>query len=954
MSTPVPHPLDAQAIARRVRSILSEESFGFEASRDAWRYAHTVALANETLKSCANRLGQDSATDAYVSFVSHRSLLSTIETLENDLGSDWSERCKAFSWANPETLKRSISEILNDAFKDIQSHRASLTEEFARRKRSKGPLAAYPIIRLLAKAFPSDEKLQTQLETVGKDLIRAMEADLIVCTTSSNATEESIATVQRYRETGFEISQESGPIQDALRDESRLRHSELRLQITQLLPKLEQLDASSDWKPLEAEFFQLEHQISAAALLPQDREKLSESLAAARTTLGSLRDAHDAETALSATVEQVQASPKDAALADRFRKQLDCLQQLRVDLPSDLQSRIEASKALLPSPKKTAAGASASAFSPKLLMMAGGGIAAAAAIGFLVFSGDSDSPAETARSVNEPASVPASVSQKDPLTELVGKLQAAANAPFSPDSESAIQDLLVQSRQLAESADRRNEWLSKIDAAENAIGAARQLYLDQRAAEAREALAAASQAIINALEVVGETDFESARASAKQALEDALSLSAQASDPAAQQEKLTELSSQLDAAVAMDATRRSSLRLIAEAASLPDYFAGLAKVAESRDLGFQERQAISGMLSLQTALESSIRDLTRFDDIAPYSPLRACLLEDPALEADERALIDQLIDQPTLAQVWVSTVRYFNNASEAQSVHLAYLSEPVQASERTIGTRTNVTYAVRGFDEDGQPLPQSFNANLSRSADGTATGHAYESSVLTPEASFFAETLIPSLRALKAAPTPTGPIDLIARLASETDLSPLFRLYWIQQLEELMALHPERWPLRNIPALQGVREELRDYSPTAISPTRWIALGPDAAKNPSLSALLQSIAEARLARQAAAFAELSQALREGRFEIIGFADAAGTAQFHPDAEENEARWTLDPEAGTLIPCSTSLSFKPFAPILAYRISGSPSRHALASASESTGYDLLQQSFRDQLPRILRP
>ena len=950
---------DSSKVTQQVIAALRDSSYGFEIAHSAWQFAQNVKKANELLRRCADRMSQGDSTDAYIAYESNRHLVDAVESLDAPSREAWNQRCTRFAWEKPEPLKTGVAHILADAFSHIESLKPTLLDEYRSRIQRKGPRDAYAIIKLLANALPDDTAIQTEHKRITTELVNALEADLIMCYSSSKAAEESAATLRKYRARGLALPTNAGPIEDAVAEERKAASILLEKEIAKLP---ETLDGEA-----ETRLFALQQKIDDAGI----GAKLTEKLRPLRDRLAQRRDLHDTQIALRQTLEALKTTPKDKALHQTFRDQCAKAQQDQLALPADLQAEIAAAEASLPklknakpapapapaakaaptpAPKPAPAPKSeATAKSKTPIFIAAGAAAAIAIGGFFVFSGG-DEPS-TPAAAQTPAKAAAS-----PLAEAAQALQLAAKAPIDDASEQAYQSLLAKARQLSQETPGDQTSAAAIAAAIKLREDNRRAHVAAASAKAKTLLQDAAKAVAAAAELAGQESFAPNHERAAAALAKAAEAASLASEPAPHAATVESLNQQLADAAKLDEARAAKLRALAKAETFAAYYAGLETLAASSHLADGEREQVQALLASRSRSESSMDRLAQFKDLSPSSPLRSGPVKRGAtvtLDPTEVAHLERLVDQTEFASTYVSEVKYFQSSASPVSVTQAYLAEPVVATSQVNGGRVNTVFSVRGFDEDGRPRPSSLQANHSRVANGDGTGQFYEPSTLAPESQYYSEVLNPALKNLLGKTDPIDPLALIDGVASQQALSPLFRLFWIQQIDELMAYRPEQWPYRQSPSLERARERIEAYAPTTISAYRWIAVGPQIPDRANLDAFLDDIASSHLVEEATAFSLIAGFAEKGRFVVAGHVNEQGAPVLRSTSTDGDSLWSIDSANGALAPLAAQPTLLPFAPVLAYRIAGVPSRDTLVATSEHAGIDLLQQQYASHLPEVLR-
>ena len=996
---------EEKGISQRIVSAMQGESGGIAVSRLAWQFAERIEQANSLLESCANKLGKGQSIDSYVEFNSNHDLLDDAEGLSPEAMNDWLRYCELFGWIAPGKLKKEMAQLLKEAFNDIESFKETLLAEYRKRLVNQSSGDAFPIMKLLGEKFSNDPSIQSEYARVTKGLIGEMEADLVMADGDPKSDASPIGILRKYRAFGLDLNDRKGIVEDSIIDERDFRAKELRSRIEELASKAEQLTSSSDWRATEQDYFAIDGEISKYQLHKAMPSDLSKALEAVRAKILHLRESNDSSILLQDALSALSDKETSSTQLERIEKIYAFTSKMGFELKDDVKKKVEAAlsrprkkeeplkKTAVETPKKEKKPRTGKRVAPKPAakkpgkvsasqktkkpsgkksktpLFAGIGIAAAVAIGGIVlFSGGSGSnDDEVANSNNGTSAIQVTDEEAEKarlMAERIEKikiaiqgLEALAQADYTADNEERFASQFASTRDLVEGVDGEESYLSEIEKLGDQFSDRKREYQSGLIAAAKQTLLEASEATDLAIAASSAEELEPLKEEAKRLIAEAAKAIAKTEslDSDISSSQVDELDRKIESVVSKFATVQSSLEELIAARNISDYFKPLERLNNLDSLSEVEKQSIDLLVNRKKEFSQGLLRLLSTSVAGNTLPQGMELMDinvPVELSAQEQDLIQRLVDNRAFTEVYVSKVRIFQGGSRPESEQTVYLAEPRASSQKKMNRRITYTYTARGFDEDGRPRFKLHEANFMHDSDGTGWGHMYEKSTLSPESVYYNESLNPAIKQLLQSPNSLGPIRIIADIAEQDELSPLFRAFWVQQLDQIMDISPEKWPRDLAPSLTDCRELLSAHAASGLPPNQWLA---SEQKNSPYADIVSFFDENTLSnatREIKAFALLIKRASEGRFVLAGHVAAEGEVKLHPESISAAAMWTINKYTGRLERMTSRTQPPIYAPIFTYQLEGTNARETIATVSRESGIDLSDSHYSRHLPSVL--
>ncbi|MDQ8205684.1 hypothetical protein [Pelagicoccus sp. SDUM812003] len=994
---------EANRLIYRIRTAITGESVGLGAAKLAWQLAEACERANTDLKAARQSLDQGDLLQALLIAHAHPELLETASSLNFNLFDTWKKRCEIYAWRPPAAIDHESLNAIKSAIAETAELKKQLYKDYRSKVRSKDPVAAYRIIRLIADRFPEDESAQEEAKShQGK--IHAYAVSEI-----KNAVEQLIPAeppervLASFLALGVELDKsEESFVRELYEKVSAQSVAELTESVEAVVQAGATLDESGDWQDVEKRYLSCDYELAIREARGEIPTDLRHDFEHVSTKLSRLRRNYESIISIRIAIKGLYAKPGDPDLPQNAQGKPHSLAH-RLEKLRSLESQAQKTAGQLPpdlqKELKDAYAYARSKNMPKLV-----GLSAAAIIVIAAAVWGTTSYLEATEREQRQAQALAALQQAEAADEIVAASSSLdtwrdtiASAPAdSPLAEQAalLEDWLASQRaleveyqqkvqrletllrsdtplakqddyhSLLVSIDQSRKSLSpelggKLDArVEGAKARWQELQLAASEEKTRE-LNKLERELASALSQAGKARSRSELTrianAAQQRMEKIEALSAEEED-ATRAKQLSNLlivaSNQLSEIATKWDALESEWQQLNQAAELENYLASLERIHSFDILPAEIKAAISRSLTVRTQIASLKSEL-----LGPSEGegSKAFFEFDPALNTEEQAFLDELMDKEVFKDVYVSTVQYFEGSAEEQSEYQTYLVEPLPEIEsQEQNSHITFTFQAHGFDETGQPEPEPRDIQFISRSDGSFWGFFYKPSELAPESEYYERSIKNTLKLLASGADRLAIIDQLDALEKRQDLSPAFRLYWQRQLLEFMSLRPQKWGLAFSPSLKERSQELSKLPESTLTESTWLSTIEQAAPSPEFDALLKESIADTAESEIQALLGLFQRASEGRFAMVGTVSTEQTLDLFASIPEGETLWSVNALTGRVAPLAEGVPLTPFAPVLHYQLEdGGSLGQLLLQVEEETQLDFSEPPYPSLLPAIFR-
>ncbi|MBK1877825.1 hypothetical protein [Pelagicoccus mobilis] len=992
---------EANRLSYRIRTAITGESTGLETAKLAWQQAEAVKRANADLQRAAQALENGNLLDCLLIESRHPNLLETARSLDHSLSEPWQKRCQTYSWRAPELVDLDSVSKIQSAIEQQGELKEWLFKQYRTAVRSKKEtIRAYQIIELIAHTFPEDANAKEEAATKQKQLLEQAAAEVKDAHEQLIPTEKPEDVVRRYRELGLPLAElHNATLANTLATAEADYVKTLFDQAVHVVEEAKDLSESADWQKTEQAYLACDYALAINQARGELPRELRDNFEKVATQLSRIRSKFESSISIRIAIGELRDGlvhkGKPVKLANRVAKLKSLESQATKtgsQIPADLQEEIKA----------------AYTFAKRKRLPLYGGAAAIVVVGLLVsftlIQKGKERKAAEALQAEALAALQAveQSSQTSQVQEAIQQWQAEIDKT-QPGSE------------LASQAELLNDWIDLQTSLENQYNASiadlnkiatsrdaleNEAAIQRLAADIRKTRGELASDLGTTADKQFETtlkNYETLKADALEKdrrafnrVERELRIAANNANQAktraeflrlqkATQARLVKLNALLKEDYVAD--RRAELTpylksvvqelkatetkwaaldnawlQLADAKELTPYLDQVERIHSFDILPADQKAALSQTLRLKDdfiKLKDTQSPFTNEETQALFTPEKPYLSASVELTDQETAYLDRLENLDNFANVYQSTVQYFEGSSDPQSEYRIYLVEPISKSDSD-PTQSNVTFTfkVRGFDEAGNPEPAPRNIQFISRDDGSFWGFFYKPSTLSPESTYYNHSIVNTLKLLRSGAGRLTLLELLNDLESQSELSPAFRTYWQQQLIGFMELHPWHWGLALSPELKKRVAQLKTLPPADDNQTLWLSTIEQTVPSPEFSVLLDKKIAALAKHEISTLADLYQNAANGNYQLCGFVLADGKPDLFEDVPQDAPLWSVNALTGKIDRVKPGQGLTAYAPILRYATAGGESpEDQLRKASQTSQLELSEPPYQALLPSL---
>ncbi|EDY84054.1 hypothetical protein VDG1235_3681 [Verrucomicrobiia bacterium DG1235] len=994
---------EANRLAYRIRAAITGESNGLETAKLAWQQAEAVTRANADLKRALQALADGTLLDCLLIENAHPRLLETARSLDHTFVEAWKTRCETYGWRVADPVDAESVSKIQSAIDEQGDLKDWLFKQYRTAIRSKKQqIRAYQIIELIADRYPDDPNAKEEAAAKRAQLVETAAAEIKDIHEQLIPTETATETAHRYLSLGLPLAESTNALlAETLAAGTAAHHKTLADKVHALVESAKELAETADWQSIENTYLDCDYIIAIHEARGQLETELRAELEQVATKLSRLRSKHESSISIRLAIAEIRNGKTNIGKAVPIANRVAKLKSLETQatktgnqIPADLQEEIK----------------SAYAYARRKKLPFYGAIAALLAIGIftatyfvqqnnkreneaalqseaLAALQATEQSGQTDQVRNSLETWSAAITQAEPNSSLanqgelltdwldlqssleteytssVADLAKLASSPDALQNEAAIDRIAADIRKtrtnlapdLGQEAETRfNVLLAQFEANKSAA-----LEKDRQeiARVERELRIAAN----NATQAKTRAEFERLQNAAESRIQtlNTLLQSDSAATSRSQLAPLIQSSTQQLAAIETKwaALDDAWLRL-AETKELTPYLNQLERIHSFDILPTDQKTAISQTLRLKSAFA----DLRNSQSLFAHSEAEKAFIKgqnylqtQAELTEEERAYLTRLQNPEAFANVYQSTVQYFEGSADPQSEYRIYLVEPISKSDSQQNeSHVAFTFRVRGFDELGKPEPAPRDIQFISRDDGSFWGFFYKPSTLSPESEYYNSTIANTISHLLGGADRLAVLKQLESLEQQDQLSPAFRVYWQQQFISFMELHPWKWGLALSPALKKRVAQLDALAVGETSQTLWLSTIEQTVPSSEYRLLVEQKLETLPQKEVAAIAELYQSAANGDYQLAGYVLSNGKADLLQDLDSATPLWTVNSLTGAIDRLKPDQSLTPYAPILRFALEGGDTAaQQLRKATFSSGLKLAEPPYSSLLPVLYR-
>ena len=993
---------EASRLVYRIKTALKGESNGLDTANLAWQYAAEVKYAENLLKQYSEK--QDDL-EAYVAAYSSTSVLDTLDTLDFADLESWNERCEKLGWRIAPAINHARIKELRDRFAAKEDPKSWLLGEFRKQSRTKQPLQALRIAKVILDRFGSDETIDAESKRLDEQVTAIAEGELKNAIQDLMPSESAESILARYEEAGFALPDKDGPIKEAKEAKVARQLKETGEVIDTLVKQSESAESDEKRSQLESDYFERDYLLSTTDTRAKLSTKQREDFAKVSTLLSRYRGNTESNILIRSAIKDlgdviqgvsISFGNKKATAHDAYERLASLQMQAKKmghRIPSELQEDIR--RALSQAKRKRA---------PKYAII-GGGVLAVVAVIFWVVNGQIESTRQATTWQEATAAIDQATARQDiPQAKqaLITWQTAIAEAPDDHALVTAAKSLqewiaeqsrlkIVYSeisdkldslrtanvanptseeiRALLESATSIHASLTAQSAGEDTqkieqFQSWQIMRLKQQVSTRKRALmdhmSSAQDQLEQAAAATNTETFEARSKDLIKAIVNARSLIAQYPEldqNALQQRSLQRIENALTSFHEKRASMETAQRTIQDTRDISSYLKSLEAIYGFDTLSSESKRDIGRILKLEGEYDSLLQFLIMPDDKTGWTELGSSndyADAKPAPDQSEQTYLEQLIGNMLFPAIYESKVKYFEGAPVAKSEYSVFLVDPIQKGD-TAGLKTgiNFSFKVRGFDERGEPETEAREMNFLSHPDGSFWGFFYDPSALSKESLYFQETIRPALMQIRAAAPRFTAIELIKDLSDERSLSPAFRAYWQEKLIAFVGMNPWKWGLPLSPSLNDQTQAIEKLAPNGIDERLWLSAVEQTSPSIDLIEYFRLASKQPILQEAKAFSVLYAFAMQGKMALVGQADASGKIEYNESKDADDRLWIVNGLTGRIEALEDNISIAPYSPVMAYRFEDQPAKRLIQKTRMQSGIDLSAETYKGRLPSILK-
>lgn len=996
------HP-EANRLAYRIRTAITGESTGLETAKLAWQQAEAVDRANAAIEQALQKLADGSLLDCLILENAYPRLLETARSLDHPLKDDWQKRCETYGWRVAAPIDAESVSKIQLAIEEQGDLKEWLFKQYRSAVRSKKKaVQAYQIIELIAETFPDDASAQEEAATKRAQLLEQAAAEVKDATDQLIPAEPPQTVALRYHGLGLPLAEsQDATLAQTIADASAERAKALNETVSAVVANASDLSEAGKWKEIERSYLACDHALAINEARGDISAELRDAFEKVATQLSRIRAQVESNISIRLAIGEVRNGAvfnnKTVPLANRVAK-LKSLETQAVktgaQIPGDLQAEIKSAYAYarrkrLPLYASIAALLLLAATASIFLFQQGKKhdelealqAKALAALQATEQSGD------TAQVRKELAAWEAQIAQAEPTSSLASQAALlqdwlALQTTLEGDYAKAVADLanLVAAPDALENAPAVERQASEIrklrgdlapglaKAADKQFSVLLSSFEERRAATVekdRREIARVERelriAANNATQAKSRAEFERLQNAAESRAQ-TLNTLLQTDSAASSRSQITPLIQSVAQQLATIETKWAALDnawlQLAATKELAPYLAQLERIHSFDILPAEQKAALSQTLRLKDSFADLKSAQSLFAETGARDAFPAnqnYLGAQVELSSEEQAYLTRLLGLENFANIYQSTVQYFEGSAQPQSEYKIYLVEPVSKSNsQQNGTHVTFTFDVRGFDEFGSAETAARQIQFISREDGSFWGFFYKPSTLSQESEYYKRTLSNSLKLLLAGSNRLAVLDLLADLEKQSQLSPAFRVYWQQQLVGFMQLHPWKWGLALSPSLQKHAIRLSALPSGDENARLWLSTIEQTVPSPDISLLAAEQLGEQPSKEITALSKLYQSAANGSYQLAGYVLADGKADLLKSVDTKAPLWSVNALTGTIARIQPDQALTPYAPILVYALEGGESpKQQVDKVEFASGLKLREPPYARLLPALYR-
>ncbi|MDQ8181364.1 hypothetical protein QEH57_11905 [Pelagicoccus sp. SDUM812005] len=994
------HP-EANRLAYRIRTALTGESTGLETAKLAWQQAEAVARANAALQQARQLLADGTLLDCLLLENQYPKLLETARSLDHPLAEAWAKRCQTYGWRLAPPVDTEAVSKIQAAIEEQGELKDWLFKQYRAAVRSKTESArAYQIIELIAARFPDDPNAKEEAAAKRAQMLAQAAADVKDATEQLIPAEPPKAVAHRYLALGLPLADSpDATLASALAQAAAEHAKTLSDKVRAVVDKAQDLSEASNWQEVESAYLACDHTLAineARGDLPPELRDAFEKVA---TQLSRIRAKYESSISIRLAIADIRNGAdnkgKPVPLPNRVAK-LKSLESQTLktgsQIPPELQAEIKsaytharrkripllggAAAALLlfagasyfylqqKEEQETAAALQAEALAALQSTEQTGSTAQVCEAlqkweGQIALAEANSSLANQATLLQDWLALQASLENE--YQKSVADLQKLAASPDSLQNAAAIEVLANDIRKArADLAPDRGTQADVQFAALLADYQKRQASdLEQKRRELARVERELRIAANNATQAKSRAEFQRLQTAAETRVQ-TLNTLLQEDFAAPSRSQLTPLLKSVTQQLSSIETKWAALEnawlQLAQTKELTPYLAQLERIHSFDILPAEQKAALSQTLRLKDSfaqLKSSQNLFATPEAADAFTTGQRYLDTQVELSDEERAYLTRLQGLESFANVYQSTVQYFEGSAEPQNEYRIYLVEPISKSDSQENeSSVAFSFKVRGFDEFGNPEPSPREIQFISRADGSFWGFFYKPSTLSPESEYYQRSISNTLSHLLAGANRLAILDQLADLEKQSQLSPAFRVYWQQQFIQFAQLHPWKWGLALSPSLKKHAAQL-DKLPSGEENQRlWLSIIEQTVPSPDISILAKKELGELPRKEIAALSKLYQNAANGQYQLAGYVLADGKPDLLKETNPKANLWSVNALTGNIDRIQPGQKLTPYAPILVYTLPGGDTpQKQLEKATFASGLKLAEPPYASLLPPL---
>lgn len=914
-------------VVPQILEALEGEVGGFAAARTAWAFSMAVDRIDADLEHCQALVENGDLVSAIVVAESVPFIRKRYQDLEFDLREDWDACSKQFNWKSAAVLRSEGGDCLGQALAEIPDLNAWVISQanLLDLNSSSDSRKAFALYSKLLRDGESDEALLKVYQNTNRAALANLTRDL----EGANDVDECIGILDLYRSVGLDIPRKKGAIVQALESENEILLKRAEFTIDKLIGEFS--DSLSDAEYLSKEPYFFDSYFSVHLKIGSLCQEKQTAFRAIENRFTLLREAFE----LNIQLSEALANPSKKVVKKQVRALLQYADQHNVAIEESVQAEIakrKISKSGGTGPKKV------------LYAMVASGLAAALGLSFYFNASEPEDIQVVAESNVESDSVVYGPLQKE-LYDLVDR-------GFSVERDDAVKD--VHERAIALANERGQELR---EAAPEIVYLINEFEL-LRQARARELqiiadywIEQASDSVTNIDSIELESDLASAVEASQHVLGKAADALAAANEidgdiseeviygPAG---RLYEAQDRLDT---LEYARANLLR----SNSFNEFYTPLSSIQNHQLLTEDERFGVNETLNLDldgTVLLADFFNTSEQASIPAILEVEALYDASADLNSEERYLLEELVSDLWIGNVYISDAYYFQGAETALNQFSIHSAEPFRTVEKSGEYARLIKWYTREFGRNGRPNSSESNYALVDKGAHGKYGYAFENSQLTAESVFFNDVLKVKIHGLLAGGENGLMLELIASLIESNDLESSLRAHWLSKLSEVLEKEPSKWRLDLAPEVLVVLGRVKELDFSSLNPNDWLASGSKKTLDIDFGNYV-SIAERTKAK-----ATFLKELSKGQLAPVGYVGSGDEINFNESVSESEPLWIIDGSSKFLVRIDQrEVEALAFSPVIAYRNEGRSMAELLEKVRDAQGVELTLDDCRAIIPSL---